>query len=116
MNLTQIKILLNQLFDCSCAIYKAIANNDSQEIDRLIITKDEKLKLFQENKKFIDNLVQFNDIIDKIKQQEAKNLKLLTEKKEKILKEQKTNLANIMVLKKYEQNNNLNGSIVDIKE
>ncbi len=116
MNLTQIEILLNQLFDCSLAVRSAIEKNDSEEIDRLIEIKNDKLKLFQDNRKFIVELTQFKDMIEKIQEQDSENIKLLTSKKENILKQYKVNMANITVLKRYEQDNNLNGSIVDVSE
>lgn len=116
MHSTQMEILLKQLLDCSLAIYQAIQNDDNQELDNLIDIKSEKLKLIEETKKSVKSLETYDNIIQKIKEQEQINIKLLNEKKDLIFDEYKSTKANTKVLKKYEQLDNLNGSIVDIRE
>ena len=47
MNKLQLELLLNQLYDCSLAIYDAIQNEDLNELNNLIEAKAEKMKLVE---------------------------------------------------------------------
>ena len=116
MNSNQVELLLNQLLDCSFSIHKSVLNNDTEELDRLIKIKDEKIKLIEENKKFCVDLNKFKEITIKIEQQEKENLILLETKKNEISKRYKQVLANSKILNKYEINNNQSGAIIDIRE
>lgn len=116
MNSKQFELLLNQLFDCSLAINNAIKNDLIDEIDKLLKIKDDKIELIQSNKKFINNVQQFNNLIEQIKKQDDANIELLSRKKEETFKESRKNQINTKILKKYEQLRITNGSIVDIKE
>ena len=116
MDTKQMDLLLKQLFDCSLAIYKAIENNDSIELDKLIDIKESELQLIENNKKFFKDLDKFNNEIEKIKKQETINLELLNSKKNDIYKQYQNKIQNSKIMKKYEQSNVQNGSIVDIKE
>lgn len=116
MNPQQLELLLNQLFDCSLAINKAIKNNLSSELDNLLEIKDEKLKLIENNKKFINDFSQFNELIEKIKQQENENISLLSKQKNETYKNLQKTLSSAKIMKKYEQIENVNGAIVDVKE
>ena len=116
MNSKQFELLLQQLLDCSCAINGAIKNDMYEELDNLLSVKDEKIKLTEENKKFVGDISKFGELIEKIKKQEAENLKLLATKKDFVYEKTQKNFANTKVLKKYEQLTNINGSIVDIRE
>jgi len=112
----QVELLLNQLLDCSFSIHKSILNNDTEELERLIKIKDEKIKLIEENKKFCADFNKFKEITIKINQQEKENLILLNTQKNELNKIYKQTLASSKILNKYEINNNQNGAIVDIHE
>ena len=116
MNLSQMELLLNQLYECSIAIHSAIEKGDAQEIDNLIEIKNEKLNLIELNKKFVENTPEFLDKIKQIQEQEKVNLAYLNEKKDEIYKQYKSVQVSSKVIQKYAQNNGLNGSIVDVRE
>ena len=116
MNSNQVELLLNQLLDCSFSIHKSIINNDTEELDRLIKIKDEKIQLIEENKKFCIDLDKFKELTRKIEQQENENLILLETQKKELNKIYKQTLASSKILNKYEINNNQNGAIIDIRE
>ena len=116
MNSNQYEMLLNQLFDCSSAIQKAIETDDFVELDNLIKIKNEKIELIDLNKKFFQKTPQVIEKINKIKAQDACNLELIINKKQAIQKKVQNNMANLKILKVYEQVQENNGSIVDINE
>lgn len=117
MNKDQLELLLNQLYNCSLAIYAAIEKDDLNEIDNLIQQKNKTMKLLDTNKKFFNECFSLYDImIEKIKKQENKNLQFLNVKKNEFYTKYKNAIKTAKILNKYEPSEPRSGSIVDASE
>lgn len=114
MHKTQLELLLNQLYNCSIAIYKAISIDDSEELDNLIVSKSKIIKLIDTNKKFLSGSFSFFDVmVEQIKKQENLNLQLLQEKKNAYYKKYRQSIKSSKILNKYSPAITPKGSIVD---
>lgn len=117
MNKLQLELLLNQLYDCSLAIYDAIQNEDLNELNNLIEAKAEKMKLVDKNKKFLTcSFSLFDVMVEQIKKQEVINLQLLEEKKNIFYKKYRQTIKTSKILNKYTPAIAPKGAIVDTAE
>ena len=117
MHKLQLELLLNQLYDCSLAIHKAIQNEDLNELNSLIDAKTEKMKLLDSNKKFLgDSFSLFDVMVEQIKKQENANLRLLEEKKNVFYKKYRQAIKTSKILNKYSLAITPKGGIVDMIE
>ncbi len=117
MNTGQLELLLNQLYSCSLAIYAAIEADDLNEINNLILQKSKIMKVINTNKKFLQQEFSLFDVmVEKIKEQENKNLQYLKDKKNVFYAKYKNTIKTAKILNKYAPSEPRNGSIVDTRE
>ncbi len=117
MNKAQLELLLNQLYSCSLAIYDAIEKDDLNEINALIKQKSKLMKVLDTNKKFMsESFSLFDVMVEKIKEQENKNLQCLKEKRNVFYTKYKNTLKTAKILNKYAPYRAPQGSIIDTTE
>jgi len=117
MNKMQLELLLNQLYSCSLAIYDAIDKDDLNEINNLIKQKNQIMKLIHTNKKFLrDKFTLFDVMVEKIKEQEHKNLQFLKTRRNVFYTKYKNTIKTAKILNKYAPAEPRSGSIVDESE
>ena len=116
MNNAQFELLLDNLYKCSIAISNAIELDDNEEILSLIQKKREILQLLNKNLKFIEHkdssLYKF--LVQKIKEQENLNIKVLKAKHNELYKEYANTNRKSKLYVKYALKNDKIGKIVDV--
>lgn len=117
-NVAQLKLLLNQLYNCAVAFYSATVNDDSQEAEFIIEQKIKLLKLIDENKKFAgDGVAELFKIMSrKLQEQEEKNIQLLKAKKSVLYRQYRDFVKKNQLADRYNSNSDVLGNIVDIAE
>lgn len=117
MNKMQLELLLNQLYSCSLAIHEAIDKDDLNEINNLITQKNKIMKILQTNKTILtEKYTLFDVMVEKIKEQENKNLQFLKIKRNVFYTKYKNTIKTAKILNKYSQSEPRSGSLVDERQ
>lgn len=116
--LTQLELILNQLYNCSAQISQCIETENLEELSSALGVKDKILEKIEQMKKTSPNwdLSAFSEVITKIEKNELSNIEKIKQSKQKIREELTAHSKTSKLINTYEPQNQTSGNILDMSE